>query len=201
MNKGNAHNNRPSYDDRKGLGYGQLEPTFHVPKMAHDEFPYITPDEHEDVPGTIDSEDLDAFVQKINMGHHITDFMSDRKNDPDYFVAGNTSLGESTLKNSLVPLPTLYKNIDGVFGGTSSAAQTNAAVPSRTSGKRLTGDTVGWASPPPPIEHPDNNNPAFSLDDIPSEEERDAGNILDLRNLISAIHREQELEARLNNGE
>lgn len=193
MNKGSARNNRPSYDDRKGLGYGQLEPTYHVPKVMHDEFPYIAPDEHEFEGEVIDPADLDAFVQKTNMGYHITDFMSDRKNDPNYFVAGNDKLKEAVMKNNLVPKPNLYRGMDGVFGGTTGSAQVNAAIPSRTSGEVHTGDTVGWASPPRPVDMGIPEEPVYRLEDMPTDDEEDEKNVTDLRKLISAIYQEQEL--------
>ena len=197
MNSGNTGNNRQFYNDRKGLGYGQLEPVFHVPKMAHDEFPYISPDTHEPAEDVIDADDVDAFVQKVNMGYHITDFMSDKKNDPHYFVAGNDNLTAGVMKNNLVPMPNLYKNMDGILGGTSGPAQTNGAMPSRSSGQVHTGDTAGWAGAPPIVDMGVEEDPVYHLEDILSQEEEDAKNVIDLRKLISAIYQEQEMAVGL----
>jgi hypothetical protein len=197
MDRGSAGNNRPSYDDRKGLGYGQLDPTYHVPKMAHDEFPYITPDTHEAEEEVIDPDDIDAFVQKVNMGYHITDFMSDKKNDPHYFVAGNDILTAGVMKNNLVPMPDLYKNMGGVLGGTSGPAQSIAAIQSRTSAQVHPGDTAGWAGAPPIVDMGVAEDPVYHLEDILSQEEEDAKNVIDLRKLISAIYQEQELATGL----
>lgn len=197
MKKGNAHSNRPLYDDRAGLGYGQLEPKYHVPKTAHVEFPYITPDTHELEGEAIDGDDLDAFVSKVNMGYHITDFMSDRKNDPHYFVAGNDKLKETTMKNSISPIPNLYRGMDGVFGGTSAPGQTNAAIPLRTNQQTPTGSKLGWSrSLPDDLDH----DPVYQLKDFPSQEEKDKQNVTDLRKLISAIYQEQELAAGTADG-
>jgi len=197
VDRGNAGNNRPFYDDRKGLGYGQLDPSYHVPKTAHNEFPYITPDEHEAEEDVINVDDIDAFVQKVNMGYHITDFMSDKKNDPHYFVAGNDKLTDAVMRNNLVPKPDLYKNMDGVLGGTSGPAQTNAAMPSRSSGQVHTGDTAGWAGAPPIVDTGVAEDPIYRLEDMLSQEEEDAKNVIDLRKLIAAIYQEQELATGL----
>lgn len=191
MNKGKSYSHRPFNDDRKGLGYGQLEPTYHVPKVYHNEFPYITPDSHHEDEEVIEPDDLDAFIQKINMGYHITDFMSDKKNDPHYFVAGNDKLSETSMKNNLVPKPDLYAGRETALGGTSRAANYNSSMPSSIK----TGSKLGWAKPARGTA--DNHEPVYTLSDLPDQEELDSRNITDLRKLISAIFREQELEAGL----
>ncbi len=193
MNKGKSYSHRPFNDDRKGLGYGQLEPAYHVPKVYHNEFPYITPDTHEEDGEAISGDDIDAFVQKINMGYHITDFMSDRKNDPHYFVAGNDKLSEATMTNNLVPLPDLYTGRETALGGTSLPGQANTGMPTRSG---PTGSKLGWTRPARGTA--DNNEPVYQIKDLPDQEELDNRNITDLRKLISAIFREQELEAGLS---
>jgi hypothetical protein len=102
LNKNTARNNAPSFDTRAGLGYGTLEPRFHLPKKANNEFPYTSPDNHKDDEAPeLDGDDLDQFVSRINQGVHITDFMSKKKTDPFYYAGGNTKFSEAA--NSLAP--------------------------------------------------------------------------------------------------
>ncbi len=39
---------KPRYDDRKGLGYGQLDLKYHAPRQAGSVFPYSEPDPYAD---------------------------------------------------------------------------------------------------------------------------------------------------------
>ena len=184
-----------NYDDKKGLGYGRLEPEFHLPKKQHDTFPYIEPDHHEDIEEQIEDEDIDVFVRKTNMGHHITDFMSDRKNDPFFFVAGNTKLGElAVAKNSMVPFPDLYKGREVALGGSVSGHyHAGSGYPSRTSGNISYGTKHGYSLSPPPMDLGIEERPAYEINDIPPTED---DVMLDLRQLIGTIYADQEKERR-----
>jgi len=185
---------KSNYDDRKGLGYGRLEPEFHVPKMQHDEFPYVTPDQHEEIEDQIDDDDLDAFVKKTNLGYHVTDYMSDRKNNPFYFAAGNTKIGEgiNIAKNSMVPIPDLYKGREVALGGSVSGHHhAGPEYPSRTSGDISYGTKHGYSLSPPPMATGIKELPAYEINDIPPTED---DVMLRLRQLINAIHGEQEKE-------
>ena len=180
---------KANYDDRKGLGYGTLDPEYHLPKMQHDTYPYVTADQHEETEDQIDDENIDQFIQKINQGYHITDFMSDRKNNPFFFVAGNTKLGEI---KSMVPKPNLYKNRQVAMGGTTSGNyHIGSTFPSRAAGEISYGTKHGYASSPPPMNTGIKERPAYDINDIPPDE-NDV--IIKLRSLISAIHDEQEEE-------
>ena len=184
---------KSSYDDRKGLGYGRLEPEFHLPKAQHDTFPYIEPDQHEDVEEQISSEDIDSFVKKTNKGYHITDFMSNKKNNPFYFAAGNTKIGEAIAKNSMVPIPDLYKGREVALGGSVSGHHhAGPEYPSRASGKISYGTKHGYSLSPPPMDIGVEEPPAYEIKDIPPE---DNDIILRLRQLINVIHSEQEKES------
>jgi len=180
---------KSNYDDRKGLGYGTLDPEFHLPKMQHDTFPYVTPDQHEEIEDQIEDDELDQFVQKTNLGYHITDFMSGRKNNPFFFVAGNTKLSES---KTMVPKPDLYKKREVALGGTTSGNYHAGSVyPSRTAGTISYGTKHGYSSGPPPMNVGIEEIPAYNIEDIPSKDE---DVITNLRRLIAAIHGEQEEE-------
>jgi len=183
---------KSNYDDRKGLGYGRLEPEFHVHKMQHDTFPYIEPDDHDDIEEQIDDETIDVFVRKTNMGHHITDFMSNKKNNPFYFVAGNTRLSEGIAKNSMVPIPDLYKGREVALGGSVSGHHhAGPEYPSRGSGNISYGTKHGYSKSPPPMDMGIKEPPAYEINDIPPTE-NDV--MLKLRQLINAIHSEQHKE-------
>ena len=68
-------NYRAKYDDRKGLGYGLLEPVFDVPAIAAGTYPYSEPDNFEpNQEDQMSDEELDAFVviDKVNT-HQVGD--------------------------------------------------------------------------------------------------------------------------------
>jgi len=195
---GNYLAKRPStsikvnYDDKKGLGYGVLDPKYHLPRMQNDTFPYATPDQHEETEEQIGDEDLDQFVQKTNLGYHITDFMSRKKNNPFFFAAGNTKFSEAVSKNNMEPMPDLYKGREVVLGGSVSGHYHAGSVyPSRTAGTISYGTKHGYASSPPPMDTGLDELPAYNIDDIPP---KDGDVIINLRRLIAAIHGEQEEE-------
>lgn len=183
---------KANYDDRKGLGYGVLEPQFHKPSVQNSNYPYLDADEHEDIEDQVDPDNLDAFVAKTNLGYHITDFMSNKKNDPFFFVAGNTKLGESIAKNSMVPMPNLYKGRQVALGGSTSAhVHVGSSYPSRGANDISYGTKHGYSSAPPPMGMRHEDIPAYKLEDILDDED---DSLVKLRTLIRDIHAEQEDE-------
>lgn len=183
---------KSNYDDKKGLGYGVLEPRFHKPLHQNDNYPYSDPDTHEDIEDQIDVDDLDSFVAKTNLGYHITDFMSNKKNNPFYFVAGNTKLGESFAKNSMVPIPDLYKGRQVALGGSTSAhVHIGSSYPSRGANDISYGTKHGYSKASPPSGMSHDSIPAYTIDDILNKED---DTITKLRMLIRDIHAEQESE-------
>ena len=78
------------YDDRKGLGYGQLTQKFHKPRPADNTFPYEEPDlDLEDV--EIDDAAQDAINSKT-LNFQRTDPGAEKSTDPLYFVGAATKL-------------------------------------------------------------------------------------------------------------
>jgi hypothetical protein len=181
---------RPSHDDRKGLGYGVLEPTYHLPRSKNVSYPYKDPDQYAETEEQLEPDELDSFVAKTNLGYHITDFMSNKKNDPFYFAAGNSSLGENISANSMVPFPDLYKGRQVALGGTTSGnTHIGSTYPSRGHSEISYGTTHGYSKAPPPSGMRHQDMPAYNLEDIlPSDEDI----VLDMRMLIDDIHAEQE---------
>jgi len=162
-------------DERRGLGYGQVHPTgFNAPRNTQSHYPYLDPDDHitdeDDV--VFDEDELDRFVQKVNMGYKAIDSLNVKSADPFYFVAGNTvglsGVSEATMQvaqNSLVPFPGWSKKIQAVSGGYTTE-------PSYTVGPALrTGTERGYSTPPPePPGLPDEVK-AYRLQDILDDDE------------------------------
>ena len=185
--KSTARNSAPSFDDRKGLGYGTLSPEFHSERNLNNDFPYTDRDNAETSEDSFPIDDLDAFVSKVNQGVHITDFMSKEKS-----ASLSTRLGE-IAHNSLVPMPNLYnKREKGATGGYTSQANVHSMhdYPSRSGGKVVTGTEHGFAQSLPPINLTD-DIPAYTIDDIASNQEDENKNVKRLRRLIAAIMKEQ----------
>jgi len=183
---------KANYDDKKGLGYGVLEPRFHKQQQQNSNYPYLDPDHHDQIEDQIDNDDVDAFVAKTNLGYHITDFMSGKKNNPFYFVAGNTKLGEAIAKNSMVPIPDLYKGRQVALGGSTSAhVHVGSSYPSRGANDISYGTKHGYSSAPPPSNMRQDELPAYTLEDILDQDEDP---VIKLRTLIRNIHAEQENE-------
>lgn len=180
-----------NYDDRKGLGYGILEPQYHNPRSQNSSYPYRDPDQHAETEEQIDDDDLDAFVTKINAGYQVTDFFSGNKNNPFYFVAGNTNLSEiATATSSISPIPDLYRGREVALGGTSPGyVHIGSSFPSRTLGKVNHGTKHGFSRAPMPTNVRGISLPVYDAEDATS---RDEDVLLYLKMLIKDIHDEQE---------
>ena len=201
---------RARYDDRKGLGYGVLDPQYHVAHPGLEQhggrFPYAEPDiyppDDEDI--GMDNDEMDAFITKINKGVSTYDSMGGRSRDRFYMFGANTSApslaGESarmivnpTLA-SPIPSSVLYPNgFDAALGGGTSMPIPFAGP---TDGfrtlSRPTGTKQGIASSPAytPMGAEEFDEPIHQLQDIPEDDER----ALDkLRKIIALIYKEQDL--------
>ena len=180
----------PTFDDRKGLGYGKTKNDFHTSRQSSSNYPYLEPDEYaddEDVDLAVAGEELDKFVKKVNLGYLPNDFYRSSSKDPFYFTGGNHTLHEFGAPIGASP------------NSKSRVAPTGASAPitqgSSVSGYRTitrpSGTKRGFSSAPAPIAAiEDLSGPAYELEDIMSAEEN---GLKDLRALIAAIHAEQEL--------
>lgn len=164
-------------DSRNDLGYGRLNPKYHVPKMlGNHSYPYRDQDEDlEDVETGMTEEEEEDLWDRISPpsgfdpggGHY----------DPFSFAGSNTSLsgpsaiGESFASNSMVPFPTMYKNRGAsAVGGTKSG--TARGEGSTMSATIDTGDRWGWSNPVyKEIDTDSENEYNYTLEDIASDEE------------------------------
>ncbi|MBK23579.1 MAG: hypothetical protein CME70_06190 [Halobacteriovorax sp.] len=183
-----------SYDDRKGLGYGILEPKFQTPRQLQGVFPYIDDDIEldDDIDLPIDDDDIDLFVKMVNIGYNPVDYLDAASGDPFYFVAGNNKLKERAqgISTGLSPIPDLYKKRTASAGGGASPA--NFHPPGYHPSGRPTGSKIGWSKP----VHVDvvEDDPVYELENLTSDDEL---TIKDLRKLIANIFYQQETEKEL----
>ena len=164
-------------DGREDLGYGRLNPKYHVSKMlGNDVYPYRDQDE--------DLEDVDTGLEETEE-EEIWDRMEAPSGydpggghyDPFSFAGSNTSLngpshiGEAFAKNSMVPFPGMYKNRgSSAVGGTKSG--TARGEGSTMSATVDTGDRWGWSNPLyKEIDTDSENEYNYTLEDIASDEE------------------------------
>ena len=136
-------------DSRDDLGYGRLNPKYHVAKqLGNDIYPYRDQDEDlEDVETGVDEEDVWDRMEAPSGydpggGHY----------DPFSFTGSNTSLhgpahiGENFAKNSMVPFPKMHdRRGNQPVGGTKSG--TARGEGSTMSPTIDTGDRWGWSNP------------------------------------------------------
>lgn len=166
-------------DSRNDLGYGRLDPKYHVQKMlGNDTYPYrdeddelddvdtgLTEEEEEDMHGRMSGpQDYDP-----GGGHY----------DPFSFAGSNTSLhgpshiGESFAKNSMVPFPAMHnRRGNQPIGGTKSG--TARGEGSTMSATIDTGDRWGWSNPVYRVfgeDFPEEDN--YTLEDIAKKQEQD----------------------------
>lgn len=121
------------YDDRKGGGYGTIDPKFDITYQKGSIYPYVHPpreDEDMEEPFEGDTEALDKFVRMVNLGVLRND--PSRRQDRGSFVSNqriripetriSTRKGDS-LHGTISPIPkkTLYGTFDGpAIGGSST---------------------------------------------------------------------------------
>ena len=186
---------RLHYDDRKGLGYGVLEPTgFNAPRQRQGNFPYLDPDPYANEEGLSDmpEDELDAFITKVNQGYLPSDFFSGAGIDRFYFVGGNTPMQELAMReNDSHFLPPVYQ---GRKHG--PLLRTGAAFPYSGGGGtnyKRTGSVSGYSQPPPAlaIDADLGQFAVNNLEDIPDSTER----TLDKLRVIIADILKQQIEA------
>ena len=183
---------RLNYDDKKGLGYGVLEPTgFNAPRQQRGNFPYLDPDFYADSDaeagtalGDMTPEEMDVFVNKINQGYLPSDFGAGAGIDRFYFVAGNTPMHEVAENTSL----TRHGGKHGPM------LRTGTAYPypggGGTSYKR-TGTMSGYSHSPPPLAvEPELGQ--FNIYDIRNMPDPGERTLMKLRVLIRDILRHQQ---------
>jgi hypothetical protein len=194
-----SENIRLGSDDRKGLGYGTLDPVFNHPRNLQGNFPYLDVDPYADdeIMDTLGDEELDAFVARTNLSYLPTDFLAALGTDPYYFVAGNTPMHElATQSSSANPVPPKYQ---GRKHG--PMLRTGSAFPYPGGGGtnyKRTGTLQGYFHAPPPSKaDPELGQfPVYNLRDMPEAGER---TLEKLRVLVAAIVQQQE-EAKEQGG-
>lgn len=162
-------------DARNDLGYGKTAATFHNQRSRNSTYPYTDPDEYDDL--EYDEGDIEnvSAVQSKSLNPHPTDSYAGYKNNPFYFVAGNTKLSDcithpgqiiialtqydsslsideesSVVTNSLVPKPGIWRRAVK-SGGQGAATYVTNAHPFRTGTKR------GWSLAPEQTEEESNS--------------------------------------------
>lgn len=163
-------------DSRDDLGYGRLNPKYHVPKtLGNDVYPYRDQDEDlEDVETGVDHEDVWDRMEAPSGydpggGHY----------DPFSFTGSNTSLhgpshiGENFAKNSMVPFPKMHnRRGNQTVGGTKSG--TARGEGSTMSPTIDTGDRWGWSNPVyKEIDEDFEDTDNYTLEDIAKNQAED----------------------------
>ena len=184
---------RLGYDDRKGLGYGVLEPTsFNDTRQRQGNFPYIDPDPYanESEQDEMTDEEMDAFITKINQGYVPSDFFSAAGKDRFYFFAGNTPMHEIAMHNDNINSdPPAYQ---GRKHG--PMLRTGAAFPYPGGGGtnyKRTGTVSGFSHPPPPLAV-DPELGEYLVNDLRDMPPKDERTLYKLRVLIADIIKQQE---------
>lgn len=170
---------QPNVDARSGLGYGLVEPRFHVSRSRGPSYPYIEPDPNEVDPEDLagDEETIDAIAKKT-MSYTELDPFAINKSNPFYYGAGNLKLSDcfwrtdSVLREihamgtSMSPIPQLHKGPRVSFGS-SVTGDSHAQYLTPGNFKR-TGALSGWSHEPPPVEGgiADDDEPIDNLEDF-----------------------------------
>jgi hypothetical protein len=142
-------------DDRKGLGYGILDPSGRFePRRSSTHYPYLDPDPYEDLDP--EEEELQVMMRKKTTPPMSHDPMSHKSTDPFYFVAGNTKLSDcfyrpddvlsevDVASKSMSPVSSHYKGTKhGAAGGSPGAA-----FPYRVGNYKRTGTHYGFSHAP-----------------------------------------------------
>lgn len=133
------------YDDKKGGGYGTIDPKFDITYQKGSIYPYVEPppeDESTEDPFEGDHLALDKFVRMVNLGVLRND--PSRRQDRASFVSNQKiRIPESSismrkgdsLHGTMSPIPksTLYGTFDGpALGGTSTNVSFNPGTFKRT---------------------------------------------------------------------
>lgn len=156
-------------DSRDDLGYGRLNPKYHIHKqLGNHSYPYRDEDEDlDDVETGVDEEEVWDRMEAPSGydpggGHY----------DPFSFAGSNTSLhgpahiGENFAKNSMVPFPKMHnRRGNQTVGGTKSGTargEGSTMAPTIDSGDRW-----GWSNPVyKEIDEDFENKDNYTLEDI-----------------------------------
>ena len=102
----------PAMDSRVDLGYGTLNPKFHLPRSSNSSFPYTDPDDAVENDVFVDEESIEAVNAKApNFGP--SDFLDKNKTDPFYYAGAATKLSEV---NSAASITTRSKQSGSKLG-------------------------------------------------------------------------------------
>ena len=152
-----THSASAARDSRTDLGYGTTKPKYHLPRQSNDQFPYKTPDQYDLDDIEIDDETLSNSNKGV-IDYHRGDPYANNKNNPFYFVAGNTKLSDCFWKtdsvlleiasfgDSMSPMPHAVAGRSNSLTGFSGAGGYPGA--GGTNPKR-TGSYQGWSKAPP----------------------------------------------------
>ncbi len=146
------------YDDRAGLGYGQLAQKFHKTWELPQSYPYTQPDDAEDVIESEDDDDTRHAIDKKIADFQKTDSLAFKGANRMYFVGATTNLAAcferpddvleeiAAASRGIVAIPGLYgKSISN--GPSIGGAPTNKAFDTRSF--KRTGTKQGWSESPP----------------------------------------------------
>lgn len=182
--------NNPNYDARSDLGYGR-DGHFSIPRGGQTTWPYIEPvrfdvDDEDDLEDEEEIRNQVALVNKAGLGHIRQDAYAKRSSDHRRYVGPDFRMYEQTTGRSISPMPDLYKGKEVMLGVGADGPAIRPA-PARIS---LAGSKAGYSSAYP-LRDLGSNEPAYTLQDIPSPDEM---TLHRLRRLIRAIHNQQEIE-------
>ena len=147
-----------SLDDKKGQGYGVVEPRFHLPRSANSSYPYVDEDPIAGLDIEVDDESI-AAIGKKSLDHSVVDHMASKSVDPFYFASGNTKLSDCFWRtddiikevfafgDSMASVPQLSSKRGPSMSGYSAAFPYQGG--GGTNYKR-TGTLRGWSKSPPP---------------------------------------------------
>ena len=163
-------------DDRKGLGYGVLEPSGRFePRKSASHYPYIDPDPYH----SLDNEDEETQVAmrkklspavKSDPGAH-------KSADPFYFAAGNTKLSDcfnrpdiilnevEVVATSMSSVPSHYKSSKAA-AGVPPVGVNNLSRGPYHAGLKRTGSKYGFSHAPKLVTIFDDDIDDLSSDDI-----------------------------------
>jgi len=174
------------YDDRVGLGYGQLAQKFHKPWKHTDTFPFSAPDEAEDIiDDPADEESKEAIDTKV-LDFLRTDPLAFKGANRLYFVGASTNLAScferpddvleeiTGVARGIIAIPGLYGKVDGPsLGGYSSWKAFDERPYKRTGTKQ------GWSQKPPPgkiaAEKEEDDEEFYGLSDLADLQEPSLG--------------------------
>lgn len=146
-----------SHDARSDLGYGTTKPKFQLPRQTGEQFPYVAPDNYDLDDVQIDDETMSS-ASDDTIDYHKGDPYANNKNNPFYFVAGNTKLADcfwrtdkvlleiSSFGDSMTSVPHAYPRHSTSLTGFSGAGGYSGAGGTNY---RRTGSLQGWSKRPP----------------------------------------------------